>query len=208
MNFDDVMLNALLNRQMGMGVQVMADGTELIAPPIDVVEQMTVGTPTGDEKVLPLSTFGKMAADVPAGLLKGGIQGTAGLAGDVVAFGKGIAAAINPQAGEKRLDAFLRAIGDPVEVFGQDITTEGIAQLLDELIGPLVPKNETDQVRIEAAKVVENVGELFGAGKTITDIGKGTAKGIKAVGKKAKQSVSSGGSAAAAALSKNNKERM
>lgn len=140
----------------------------------------TVGTLPPDAKNIPLSTFGKMAADVPAGLAKGAIQGTIGLPGDIISLGRGIAAAISPQQGEGRLDAFLRGTQ------GKTIlpTTEDVRKFLDETLGiPLVPAGETDQMRREGAKVSETVGELFGAGKTAIDVGKATGRAGVAIGR-------------------------
>ena len=140
----------------------------------------TVGTLPADAKNMPLSTFGKMAADVPAGLAKGAIQGTIGLPGDIISLGRGIAAAVSPQAGEGRLDAFLRGTQ------GKTIlpTTEDVRKFLDDTLGiPLVPAGETDQMRREGAKVSETVGELFGAGKTATEIGKATGRAAVEIGK-------------------------
>lgn len=140
----------------------------------------TVGTLPADAKNIPLSTFGKMAADVPAGLAKGAIQGTIGLPGDLISLGRGIAAAISPQQGEGRLDAFLRGTQ------GKTIlpTTEDVRKFLDETLGiPLVPAGETDQIRREGAKVSETVGELFGAGKTAVEVGKATGRAAVEIGK-------------------------
>lgn len=140
----------------------------------------TVGTLPPDAKNIPLSTFGKMAADVPAGLAKGAIQGTIGMPGDLISLGRGIAAAISPQQGEGRLDAFLRGTQ------GKTIlpTTEDVRKFLDETLGiPLVPAGETDEIRREGAKVSETVGELFGAGKTAIEVGKATGRAAVEIGK-------------------------
>lgn len=140
----------------------------------------TVGTLPEDAKNIPLSTFGKMVADVPAGLAKGAIQGTIGLPGDLISLGRGLAAAVSPQSGEGRLDAFLRGTQ------GKTIlpTTEDVRKFLDETLGiPLVPAGETDQIRRESAKVSETVGELFGAGKTAVEVGKATSRAAVEIGK-------------------------
>ena len=140
----------------------------------------TVGTLPEDAKNIPLSTFGKMAADVPAGLAKGAIQGTIGLPGDLISLGRGLAAAVSPQSGEGRLDAFLRGTK------GRTIlpTTEDVRKFLDETLGiPLVPAGETDQIRREGAKVSETVGELFGGGKTAIGIAKETGKSAARIGR-------------------------
>jgi hypothetical protein len=140
----------------------------------------TMMTLPEDAKNLPLSTFGKMAMDVPAGLAKGAIQGTIGLPGDLISLGRGIAAAVSPNPGEDRLNAFLRGTQ------GKTIlpTTEDVRKFIDETLGlPLVPAGETDQVRRESADVTETVGELFGGGKTAVEIGKATGRAAKEVGK-------------------------
>lgn len=140
----------------------------------------TVGTLPPDAKNMPLSTFGKTAMDVPAGLAKGAIQGTIGLPGDIISLGRGIAAAISPQQGEDRLDAFLRGTQ------GKTIlpTTEDVRKFIDETLGmPLVPAGETDQARREGAKVSETVGELFGGGRTAIEIGKATGQAGAAIGR-------------------------
>lgn len=177
MNYDDVMLNALLNRQMGLGVEVFADGTEMIAPEPDLVEQMTVGTPTGDEKTLPLETFGKMAADVPAGLLKGGVQGTVGLAGDVISFARAL---YDLGASGGDINAFLAGLEKPTGM----PTTEDVREFFDETLGiPLVPE-DADETRKKAARVTEFVGELGGGGKTAIEGTKAVARATKRVARK------------------------
>jgi hypothetical protein len=146
----------------------------------DLQEAATMMTLPEDAKNIPLSTFGKMAMDVPAGLAKGAVQGTIGLPGDLISLGRGIAAAINPNAGEGRLDAFLRGTK------GATIlpTTEDVKKFLDETLGvPLVPAGEIDQIRRESAGVTETVGELFGGGKTALGLGKATAQAGAAIGR-------------------------
>lgn len=146
----------------------------------DAAMQMTVGTLPEDAQNMPLSTFLKMAADVPAGLLKGAFQGTGGLAGDFIMIGKGIAAALNPQADETALDAFLRGTE------GRTIlpTTEDLKKFLDETVGvPLIPASDQDPMRRQAGKVSETIGELGGGGTTIIEGTKAAAKAGKEVGK-------------------------
>jgi hypothetical protein len=177
MNYDDLMLNALLNRQMGLGVQVFADGTEMIAPEPDLVEQMTVGTPTGEEKTLPLETFAKMAADVPAGLLKGGVQGSIGLAGDIISLMRGV---YDLGASGGDLNAFLEGLEKPTGM----PTTEDVKEFFDETLGiPLVPEG-ADETRKKAARVSEFVGELGGGGKTAVEGTKAVARATKRVVRK------------------------
>jgi hypothetical protein len=133
-----------------------------------------------DTKDLTLKEFGTMAADVPAGLVKGSLQGTAGVFGDLVSLGQGIAAAINPAPGENRVDAFLRGMEGTTVL----PTTEEISEFLDSIFGPVVPAGVEDEARRDASKVSETVGELFGAGKAIKETAKGVAKTIKRTRKK------------------------
>lgn len=147
---------------------------------LDLQEAATMMTLPEDAKNIPLSTFGKMAMDVPAGLAKGALQGTIGLPGDLISLGRGLAAAASPNPGESRLDAFLRGTK------GKTLfpTTEDVKKFLDETLGvPLVPAGETDQIRRESAKVSETVGELFGGGKTALGLGKATAQAGAAIGR-------------------------
>jgi hypothetical protein len=146
----------------------------------DLQEAATMMTLPEDAKNIPLSTFGKMAMDVPAGLAKGAVQGTIGLPGDLISLGRGLAAAASPNPGEGRLDAFLRGTK------GATIlpTTEDVKKFLDETLGvPLVPAGETDQIRRESAGVTETVGELFGGGKTALGLSKATAQAGAAIGR-------------------------
>jgi hypothetical protein len=132
-----------------------------------------------DTRDLTLKEFGTMAADVPASLVKGSVQGTAGVFGDIVSLGQGVAAAINPMPGENRVDAFLRGMEGATVL----PTTEDISKFLDSIFGPVVPEGE-DEMRKDASKVSETVGELFGAGKAIKETAKGAAKTIKRSRKK------------------------
>ena len=63
-----------------------------------------------DQKTMSASTFGKMAADVPAGLAKGAIQGTVGIGGDIESLVYGVREIIKRGAGESALDAFIRGL--------------------------------------------------------------------------------------------------
>jgi hypothetical protein len=155
------------------------------AAPADDFTQMATemagGTEPEGAKPMTLRQFAETAADAPAGLLKGSIQGSAGLVGDTIAFGKGILAAASPNEGEDRIDAFLRGIGDPVTAFGYNITTEGIKNILDNTLGPVVPAGSRPE-RVEAAKTAEGTGEFFGAVKAAVGGGKAAAKIAKGIG--------------------------
>ena len=130
-----------------------------------------------DQKTLPLATFGKMVADVPAGLAKGAIQGTAGLVGDIESIVYGVRELMKRGADESALDAFLRGLESETVA----PKTEDVKKWIDTNIGPLVPAGETDEVRKKAAGVSEFVGELGGAGKTVTEVTKAVARRKKAV---------------------------
>jgi hypothetical protein len=147
----------------------------------DMVEEMFAGGYPEGAQPMSLRQFAETAADVPAGIAKGAVQGTLGFPGDVVAIGRGVAAAVNPQQGETRLDAFIRAIGDPVEAFGYNITTEGMKKLLEGALGPLVPEG-SDPRRVEAAKTAETVGEIGAMGQLATQTARGAAQGVRAIG--------------------------
>jgi hypothetical protein len=143
----------------------------------DAAQQALVGTLPQDTTNITAKQFGKMAMDVPAALLKGGVQGTIGLPGDLISLGKGIAAAIRPNAGEGRVDAFLRGM-EGKTIFP---TTEDVKDFLDRTLGPVVPESETDETRRKAAEMPEFIGELGGGGKTMVEGAKGVVRGVKAI---------------------------
>lgn len=193
MNLDEMYTTALVNRQTRDPVDVMRDGSERlhIAQADDfagMATEMAGGTEPAGAKPMTLGEFATSVADVPAGLVKGAIQGTAGFAGDMVSIGRAIGAAINPEPNESSLDAFIRAIGDPVKAFGYDITTEGMKQILEGVLGPLVPEG-ADPGRVKAAETAEFVGEVGAMGKMATATAKTAARGAKAVSKSVKRSV-------------------
>jgi hypothetical protein len=130
-----------------------------------------------DQKPMSMSTFGKMAADVPAGLAKGAIQGTVGIGGDIESLVYGVREIIKRGAGESALDAFIRGLESDTIL----PKTEEIKKWLDTNIGQLIPAGEIDEERKEAAKVSEFVGELGGAGKTVTAATKAVARSKKAL---------------------------
>jgi hypothetical protein len=138
----------------------------------DAAQQALVGTLPQDTTNMTAKQFGNMLIDVPAALLKGGVQGTIGLPGDLISLGKGIAAAIRPNAGEGRVDAFLRGM-EGKTLFP---TTEDVRDFLDRTLGPVVPESETDEARRKAAAVPEFIGELGGGGKTMVEGAKAAAK--------------------------------
>lgn len=142
--------------------------------------EMAAGTEPAGAQPMTLKEFATSAADVPAGLLKGSIQGTAGVFGDIVSIGRGIAAALNPAEGEDRADAFLRGM----ELSTGLPTTEDVQKFLDSVLGPVVPAGVTDERRRTAAKTAESVGEFVGAGKTIKETVQTGVKAVRRRGKK------------------------
>lgn len=130
-----------------------------------------------DQKAMSAATFGKMAADVPAGLAKGAIQGTVGIAGDIESLVYGVREIIKRGAGESALDAFIKGLETETIL----PKTEEVKKWLDTNVGPLVPAGETDEARKKAAGVSEFVGELGGAGKTVTTAAKAVGRSKKAL---------------------------
>jgi hypothetical protein len=150
-------------------------------PDMDINQQATEMAggmePEGAEPMT-LKQFATTAADVPAGLVKGAIQGTIGLPGDIESIVYGVRELMNRGADEGRLDAFLRGLEQNTVL----PTTENVKQWIDTNIGPLVPAGVTDERRREAAKTAEFVGELGGAGQMVVESAKAGARGAKAVG--------------------------
>ena len=130
-----------------------------------------------DQKPMSAATFGKMAADVPAGLAKGAIQGTVGIGGDIESLVYGVREIIKRGAGESALDAFIKGLETETIL----PKTEEVKKWLDTNVGPLVPAGETDEARKKAAGVSEFVGELGGAGKTVVAATKAVGRSKKAL---------------------------
>ncbi len=143
-----------------------------------------------------LGEFATSAADVPAGLLKGAVQGTIGLPGDIESIAYGVREIMNKGADESFLTAFVRGIQEGTVL----PTTEDVKKWLDKNLGTVVPAGASER-RIEAAKIPEFVGEIAGAGQTVTTATKAAARGAKKVGKKA--AVAAGVAAPAAAETEN-----
>jgi len=156
-------------------------------PVVDISEaatQMAAGTEPPGATPMTLGQFATSAADVPAGLVKGAIQGTIGLPGDIESLTYGVRQLFKRGANEGALDAFLRGLEQKTIL----PTTENVKKWIDENIGPLVPEG-ADQRRIEAAKTPEFVGELGGASKTAIEGIKATARGAETLGTAAVRSI-------------------
>jgi hypothetical protein len=138
--------------------------------------EMAGGTEPSGAAPMTLGEFATSVADVPAGLLKGAVQGSIGLPGDLISLVRGVYD-FGRSGGD--VDAFLagieKATGLP--------TTEDMKKFFDETLGiPLVPAGASERRR-EAAKTPEFVGELFGAGKAAAKTAKVAARGAGKIGK-------------------------
>jgi hypothetical protein len=138
--------------------------------------EMAAGTEPAGATPMTLKEFATSAADVPAGLLKGAVQGSIGLPGDLISLVRGVYD-FGRSGGD--VDALLagleKATGLP--------TTEDVKKFFDETLGiPLVPAGSS-QKRTEAAKTAETTGEFFGAGRTATEIAKAAARGVGKAGR-------------------------
>ena len=127
------------------------------------------------EGATPMSVgeFATSMADVPAGLVKGAVQGTVGLPGDIESLTYGVREVFNRRADEGALDAFLRGLEQKTIL----PTTENVKKWLDENVGTLVPAGASER-RTQAAKIPEFVGELGGAGKTVIEASKAAGRGL------------------------------
>jgi hypothetical protein len=139
--------------------------------------EMAGGTEPAGATPMTLKEFATSAADVPAGLLKGAVQGTIGLPGDLESISYGVRELFRRGADESRLDAFIRGIESKTIL----PTTENVKKWMDENVGPLVPAGASDRRR-EAAKIPEFVGELGGAGQTMIEGTKAAVRGAKQIG--------------------------
>lgn len=182
MNLDEMYATALVNRQTREPIDVMRDGSEMLhfAQADDttaMATEMAAGTEPEGAQPMTLQQFGETIADVPAGLLKGAIQGTIGLPGDIEALVYGVRELMSRGADEGMLDAFVRGIETQTIM----PTTDNVKEWLDENVSPLVPEG-ADPRRVEAARTAEFVGELGGAGKTIIEGSKAAARGARQIG--------------------------
>jgi hypothetical protein len=183
--FENMIMQQYLDRTYGVVDDFTEMGTEMAA-----------GTEPEGATPMTLGEFATSAADVPAGLLKGAVQGTIGLPGDIESIAYGVREIMNKGADESFLTAFVRGIQEGTVL----PTTEDVKKWLDENLGTVVPEGASER-RIEAAKIPEFVGEIAGAGQTVTTATKAAARGAKRVGKKA--AVAAGVAAPAAAETEN-----
>jgi hypothetical protein len=153
-----------------------------------IATQMSAGTEPEGATPMSLSEFATTMADVPAGLLKGAVQGTIGLPGDIESIAYGVREIFNRGADQGALEAFLTGLEQKTVL----PTTENVKTWLDTNVGPLVPEGSSERRR-EAAKIPEFVGELGGAGTMAIEgtraVGRGINVGAMAVADKAVQAI-------------------
>lgn len=148
--------------------------------PEDMAVEAAAGMPPPDAQPTNLKDVGMAVADVPAGLLKGAVQGTVGLPGDIESLVYGVKQIFNRGANEGVLDSFLKGLEQKTIL----PTTENVKKWLDTNVGPLVPEGASE-ARKQAAKIPEFVGELGGAGKTVVETAKAAARPVADVTKSA-----------------------
>jgi hypothetical protein len=155
------------------GVSVEMPGESLT----DIATRMAGGTEPAGATPMTLGEFAASAADVPAGLLKGAVQGTLGVAGDIESIVYGVRELFKRGADEGRLDAFLRGLGEGTVM----PTTEDVKKWMDTNVGPLVPAGASERRR-EAAKIPEFIGELGAMGELATRATRGAARAAGQIG--------------------------
>jgi hypothetical protein len=142
--------------------------------PDDIATQMAAGAEPEGATPMTLGEFATTAADVPAGLLKGAVQGSIGLPGDIISLARGL---YDLGASGGDLNAFLAGLEKPTGF----PTTEDMKKFFDETLGvPLIPES-ADQRRAQAAKIPEFVGELGGGGKTAIAGTKAAVRGARGI---------------------------
>jgi hypothetical protein len=202
-NLDEMYRTALINRQSAEPIDVMRDGSEIIhlAQADDFTQmatEMAGGTEPPGATPMTLKEFATSAADVPAGLLKGAVQGTIGLPGDIESLGRATGKAIPGLAPSQAtlfpvvnairtlknipggaLDRFLKGLEEETVL----PTTEDIKRFFDKTLGiPLVPAGASER-RTKGAKIPEVIGEFGGAGQTVIEGSRAAARGARQIGR-------------------------
>jgi hypothetical protein len=187
MRLEESFLNSLAQDNLSDERQPMRIDITGVAPPAAAPEEvgpapddltaaateMAGGTEPAGATPMTIGEFATSIADAPAGLLKGAVQGTIGLPGDIESLTYGVREIFNRGAGESALDAFLTGLEQKTVL----PTTENVRAWLDTNVGPLVPAGASERRR-EAAKIPEFVGELGGAGKTVIESAKAASRGL------------------------------
>jgi hypothetical protein len=146
---------------------------------VDVATEMAAGPEPEGAMPMTIKEFATTAADVPAGLLKGAVQGSVGLPGDIISLVRGVYD-LGRSGGD--MEAFLAGLEKETGL----PTTEDVKKFFDEILGiPLVPAGASERRR-EAAKIPEFVGELGGGGKTAIE-------GTKAIVKRTRKKTAAAG---------------
>jgi hypothetical protein len=190
MTLDEVLTKQYMDATYPMPEAAPADDFTQMAT------EMAGGTEPEGTKPMTLRQFGETAADVPAGLLKGAVQGTAGLPGDIESLASGVKDALpTPKPSQVSLFPVVNAVrqlsaipGDALDRFLKGLeeetimpTTEDVKKWLDTNVSPLVPEG-ADPRRVEAAKTAEFVGELGAMGELATRATKGVAQSARQIG--------------------------
>jgi hypothetical protein len=160
--------------------------------------EMAGGTEPPGATPMTLGEFATSAADVPAGLLKGAVQGTGGVFGDIESLGRAVGRAAPGLApSQATLFPVVNAIrtlknipGGAIDRFLEGLeeetilpTTEDIKRFFDETLGiPLVPAGASER-RTRAAQVPEFIGEMGGAGQTVIEGSRAIARGARQIGR-------------------------
>jgi hypothetical protein len=175
--------------------QTFGEEVEPVEPPVLLAQAPTEGGgaafgvfPQMKPKRAGASEVGEnlplLAADVAAGAGKGFVSGAVGLAGDVLALGRGIYEIGRRGGDESKLDAFLRGMEKGFIM----PTSDDVDKWLTENIGPVVPAGTALQTEREAAA---GAGRL--AGEIVADPfvaikgAKAAAKTVRKVASKAKK---------------------
>lgn len=138
--------------------------------------EMAAGMEPPGATPMTMGEFATTVADAPAGILKGVLQGSVGLPGDIISLMRGVYE-FGRSGGD--VDAFVSGLGKPTGL----PTTEDMKKFFDQTLGvPLIPAGASER-RTEAAKTAEFVGELGGGGKTFVAGTKLVGEGLSQVTK-------------------------
>lgn len=158
--FESMIMDQYLDRTYGVADNYTEMATE-----------MAGGTEPAGATPMTVGEFVTSVADAPAGLLKGALQGSVGLPGDIESLVYGVRELINRNADESFLEAFVRGLESGTIM----PTTDEVKKWLDKNVGTLVPAGAGER-RTSSAKTAEVVGELFGGGQAVSALAKTVAK--------------------------------
>lgn len=158
--FESMIMDQYLDRTYG----VADDFTEMAT-------EMAAGTEPAGAAPMTVGEFATSVADTPAGLLKGALQGSIGLPGDIESLVYGVRELMSRNADESFLEAFVRGLESGTIM----PTTDEVKKWLDKNVGTLVPAGASER-RTDPAKTAEVVGELLGGGQMVSTLAKTIAK--------------------------------